>query len=129
MAGNPLSMLAGMTCLDQLRKPGLYERLEKHAQTLAAAARSASETHGVPVHIGQFKGSLSIQFTDERVIDFDGCNRSSSKLFARFFQLMLEQGILIPPSKYEALFISAAHSETDIAYTAECFERAFAKMA
>jgi glutamate-1-semialdehyde 2,1-aminomutase len=129
MAGNPLSMLAGMTCLDLLKEPGLYERLARHGHTLATAARTASEKHGIATHVGEFRGAVSIQFTDERVIDFAGCNRSSSERFARFFHLMLEQGILMPPSKYEAMFVSAAHSDADINYTAECIDRALATMA
>lgn len=129
LAGNPLSMLAGLACLEALREPGLYQRLAGHASTLATAARHAAQKHGIPVHVGEFGGALSVQFTSERVVDFGGCARSSSSQFARFFHLMLHQGIFMPPSKYEALFVSAAHSEADIAYTAECIERSVAQMA
>lgn len=115
-------------CLKALEEPGLYERLANHAHTLANVAREAACRYGVPVHVGEFGGALSIQFTDERVVDFTGCERSSSARFARFFHLMLNQGIFMPPSKYEALFVSAAHSEADIAHTAECIERAFARL-
>jgi glutamate-1-semialdehyde 2,1-aminomutase len=129
MAGNPLSMLAGMTCLELLKEPGLYDRLTQHGRTLADAARAASKKYGIATHVGHFGGAVSVQFTDERVIDFEGCNRSSSAMFTRFFRLMLEQGIFIPPSKYEAMFVSAAHSQDDIDYTAECIDRALAKIA
>lgn len=129
MAGNPLSMAAGLACLEALSEPGLYERLSGYAAVLAEAARNAAEKYGIPVHIGHYGGSLSIQFTTERVIDFAGCNRSDSARFARFFRLMHAQGVLMPPSKYEALFVSAAHSEADIAQTATAIEAAFAQMA
>lgn len=129
MAGNPLSMAAGLACLEALSEPALYDRLAKYAAILVEAAHTAAQKHGIPVHIGHYGGSLSIQFTSERVIDFAGCNRSDSAQFGRFFRLMNEKGILMPPSKYEALFVSAAHSEADIAQTAEAIEASFAQMA
>jgi glutamate-1-semialdehyde 2,1-aminomutase len=128
MAGNPLSMIAGMACLEALSEPGLYERLSSYASILVDATRFAAQKYGIPVHIGHYGGSLSIQFTKERVIDFAGCNRSDSAQFAQFFRLMNEQGILMPPSKYEALFICAAHSKDDITQTAEAIEKAFSQM-
>lgn len=129
LAGNPLSMAAGLACLDALAEPGLYDRLARYAHHLADTTRAASRRYGIPVHVGEFGGSLSIQFTAERVIDFEGCNRSSTALFGRFFHLMLDQGILLAPSKYEALFVSTVHSEDDIAKTAQAIEHALASLA
>lgn len=127
-ASNPLSMAAGLACVKELAQPGLYQRLTDYADLLVEAVQSAAKRHGIPVHVGQFAGSLSVQFTDERVIDFDGCERSDSQLYARFFRLMLDQGIFLAPSKYEAWFVSAAHTKEDIDETISAVENAFAKM-
>lgn len=130
LAGNPLSMAAGIACVDALaEEPGLYKRLAQQADVLADTAKQAAQRHGIPVHIGLYGGAVSIQFTDERVIDFGGCNRSDSDRFAMFFHSMFDQGIMMPPSKYEALFVSAAHTDADIARTAECINNAFRHMA
>jgi len=127
--GNPVSLAAGYACLQALREPGLYERLGRLGETLAAGLREAAARHGVPAVVNQRGGALSVHFTSEPVRDFAAVERSDAAAFARFFRDMLAQGINLAPSIYEAWFITAAHTEDDIEYTLNAAERAFAAVA
>lgn len=130
LAGNPVSTAAGLAFLEVIESdPTLYERTARYAKILADTIEDAGKRHGIPVTVGLFGGALSPYFTDQPVTDFAGCVASDSARFAQFFGYMLEQGICFAPSKFEALFVSAAHSESDIDYTIEAIERAFARMA
>lgn len=129
LAGNPVSMAAGLAFLEAI-DDALYERIEHYARILADGIRDAGKRYGIPVTVGQYGGALSPYFTaEERVIDFEGCVRSDSDRFARFFGYMLEQGVYFAPSKFEAWFVSAALTEDDVAYTLEAIDKAFARMA
>ncbi len=128
LAGNPLSMTAGLAFLDSLDDE-IYERTARFAMILADGIEEAGRRHGIAVRVGRYGGALSPYFTDQEVTDFEGCEASSSEQFARFFGHMIDQGICLAPSKYEAWFVSAAHTEEDIAYTLEAIDKAFARMA
>lgn len=128
LAGNPISMSAALAFLESIDE-GMYERLDKFGRILADGIEEAGERHGVSVRVGRFGGALSPYFTDQEVTDFGGCEDSDSEQFARFFGHMIDQGICLAPSKYEAWFVSAAHSEDDIAFTLEAVDRSFARMA
>ncbi|HLT58897.1 MAG TPA: glutamate-1-semialdehyde 2,1-aminomutase [Limnochordales bacterium] len=127
--GNPLSLAAGLACLQVLQEHGLYERLARLGHQLAAGLRAAAARHGVPAVVNQRGGALSVHFTREPVRDFAAVERSDAKAFARFFREMLAAGINLAPSIYEAWFITAAHTEEDIEYTLNAAERAFAAVA
>lgn len=129
-AGNPLAMAAGVACLDVLaQEPQLYTRLDRHAKILEEEILAAAKKTGHPVHINREGGAFAVYFTEETTVrDFAAVERMSNEKFGKFFRLMLEEGVCLPPSKYEAWFVSAAHTEADIAQTIEAVERVFRRL-
>ena len=114
LAGNPLAMRAGIATLKELSKPGLYAGIEEHAKKLVAGLRKALADAGM---VGQVNstGSLStIFFAPQAVSNYADAKRSDTKLYARFFREMLNRGIFMAPSPFEAAFVSAAHTSADI---------------
>lgn len=128
LSGNPLAVQAGIATLEQLRRPGVYEELEEKGKRLAEGLRAAAESAGVAVHINQIGSLLSVFFTDRNVEDLDSALSSDVNLFKQFFLSMLDEGIYLPPSQYEAWFISLAHSEEDLRKTIDAAERSFRKI-
>jgi glutamate-1-semialdehyde 2,1-aminomutase len=117
LSGNPLAMRAGLATLAELRRPALYEelaaRMERLAEGLGAAARKA----GVAAQINRAGSLMTLFFTGQPVRDYASAKCSDTKRFAQFFRRMLDRGILLPPSQFEALFLSAAHTDADIERT------------
>ena len=128
MAGNPASMAAGIACLELLEQPGVYEEFERLGAKLEQGILEAAATHNVTITINRLKGALTVYFTDETVTDYLGAERANSEMFGRFFKLMLEQGINLAPSKYEAWFLTTAHTDADIDETIAAVNRAFAQL-
>ena len=114
LSGNPLAMRAGLATLPKLQEAGFYDALDRKTQRLAAGLRAALDASGIAGEIAVAGSLLTLFFTGERVRDYDGAKKCDTKRFAAFFNAMLERGILLPPSQFEALFVSAAHSEADI---------------
>lgn len=127
-SGNPVSVAAGLACLQALQEPGLYERLERFGKALADGVRESAARHGIPVQVNQRTGGLSIAFTEEPVRDVDAVDGSDTAMFARFFRRMLAAGINFAPSVYEVLYVTAAHTEQDIEFTLNAIERTFASL-
>lgn len=125
-SGNPVSVAAGLACIQTLQEPGLYERLDRFGKALADGVRASAAKHGIPVQVNQRTGGLSIAFTDEPVKDVGAVDRSDIALFGRFFRRMLAAGINFAPSVYEVLYVTAAHTEQDIEFTLNAIERVFA---
>jgi glutamate-1-semialdehyde 2,1-aminomutase len=119
LSGNPLAMRAGLAMLPKLADSGIYQQLESKGQRLAEGLRAALKESGVGGQVNQVGSLLTLFFSANAVADYATAKKSDTKLFARFFQEMLSRGILLPPSQYEALFISAAHSEADLDRTIE----------
>ena len=117
LSGNPLAMRAGLATLPQLQGAGFYDALDKKTQRLAAGLRAALDAAGVPGEISVAGSLLTLFFTGEPVRDYAAARKSDAKRFAAFFNAMLERGVFLPPSQFEALFVSAAHSEADIERT------------
>ncbi|WP_274648951.1 glutamate-1-semialdehyde 2,1-aminomutase [Paenibacillus humicola] len=128
MAGNPASISAGIACLEVLEEPGVYERMDTFAAALADALQRSASKHGVPLTVNRIRGSFSTHFCSHPVTNYDQAQDTDGERFARFFRLMLEQGVCLAPSKYEAWFLTAAHTGGDIAATAEAAEHAFRTM-
>ncbi len=125
MAGNPLSMAAGIACLEALAQPGTYEDLERKGAALEEGLRTGAKRAGVPIRINRKCGALTLYFTDQDVTDYEGAEKADGAQFARFFRSMLRQGIYLAPSKYEAWFLTTAHSDDDVAKTIAAAEIAF----
>jgi glutamate-1-semialdehyde 2,1-aminomutase len=129
MAGNPASISAGIACLEALRAPGTYERLDAMAARLAEGIAGAARRHGVALTINRIRGAFSTHFCDHPVSNYDEAQDTDGERFARFFRLMLDQGICLAPSKYEAWFLTTAHTDKHIEETLQAAERTFAVMA
>lgn len=125
MAGNPASISAGIACLGVLRQPGVYERLDALAARLTDGIAEAAERHGVPLTINRIRGAFSTHFCDHPVTNYDEAQDTDGEQFAAFFRHMLEQGVCLAPSKYEAWFLTTSHTEADIDQTIEAADNAF----
>lgn len=128
MAGNPASIRAGIACLEVLKQPGVYDEFERLGAMLANGITEAANKHGVTIQLNRVKGALAVYFTDEPVHDYDAAQKANGEIFARFFQLMLNEGVCLAPSKYEAWFVTTAHTEEDIQNTIAAVDRAFSQL-
>nr|WP_144923188.1 glutamate-1-semialdehyde 2,1-aminomutase [Paenibacillus bovis] len=129
MAGNPASMLSGIACLEVLQQPGVYERLDKLGAKLEAGILAAATKYNTPITVNRLKGALTIYFTNEKVVNYEQAEATDGELFAKFFKKMLHQGVNLAPSKYEAWFLTTAHTEEDIEETIISVENAFKELA
>lgn len=128
MAGNPASIQAGIACLEVLKQPGVYEEMDRLGAILEEGILASAKKHDVTITINRLKGALTIYFTDEKVVNYEQAEATDGEIFARFFKLMLEQGINLAPSKYEAWFLTTEHTEEDISKTLEAVDTAFSKL-
>lgn len=124
LSGNPVAMAAGVATLEQLRQPGVYERLEELGAKLEGGLKKAFATAEVPVQINRVGSLLTVFFAKAPVRDMASASAADSQAFARWFHGMLERGIYPPPSGFEAWFVSLAHSDRDIDATVEAAEAA-----
>jgi glutamate-1-semialdehyde 2,1-aminomutase len=117
LSGNPLAMRAGLATLPKLESPGFYDAVNRRTQRLAEGLRNALQAAGVAGQVNVAGSLLTLFFCAQPVRNYDDAKKSDTNKFARFFQEMLQRGIFLPPSQYEALFVSAAHTDTDIDLT------------
>ncbi|MGQ9511662.1 glutamate-1-semialdehyde 2,1-aminomutase [Thermodesulfitimonas sp.] len=129
LSGNPLAVAAGIATLDLLREPGTYERLEALGARLAAGLEAAAQEAGVPVTVNRVGSLLTVFFTPGPVKDYASATTADTGRFAAFFREMLAGGIYLPPSQFEALFVSLAHSVADIEETVAVATQAFRRVA
>ena len=125
LSGNPLAMTAGIETLKVLREPGGFEKVEQKAAKLADGIGQAAQEAGVPVFQTRVGTMFATFFTSTPVIDYSSAKTSDTECFGRFFQVMLERGVYLAPSQFEAGFMSLAHSEDDIEHTIEAAAGAF----
>lgn len=116
LSGNPLAMRAGLASLPQL-SPEMYAELDRKGKRLADGLRAALAESKVAGQVNQVGSLLTLFFTSKPVTNYADAKTSDTAMFGRFFQEMLRQGFLLPPSQFEALFISAAHTDDDIDHT------------
>jgi glutamate-1-semialdehyde 2,1-aminomutase len=132
LSGNPLAMSGGIATLEILKEPGTYETLEELSKQLADGLIASAASHGVPVavnRVGSMVGLFFVKTIGQKVQNFaDACACDTTR-FAAFFNTMLDHGVYLAPSQYEALFISLAHTEASINQTLEAAEIAFAAIA
>jgi glutamate-1-semialdehyde 2,1-aminomutase len=117
LSGNPLATAAGIATLDVLRETDPYPQLERLCAGLASGLEEAARRAGVPATVGRAGSMMTLFFNPEPVTDWDVASRSDTCRFARYFWGLLEQGVYMPPSQFEALFVSAAHTEEDVEAT------------
>jgi glutamate-1-semialdehyde 2,1-aminomutase len=126
LSGNPLAMRAGIETLKRLRLNDFYDSLERKAKILADAMKQALSDAGIPGQVARAGSLLTLFFTAVPVENYGGARTSDTRRFATFFQEMLRRRILLPPSQFEALFVSAAHSDEDIRRTASACRESLA---
>lgn len=129
MAGNPLSMKAGIALLEVLEKEGVYEKLNQLGARLEEGLQASIDKYQIKATINRVRGALTVYFTDEKVTHYDQADQSDGEQFAKFFKLMLQQGINLAPSKYEAWFLTTEHTEEDIDQTLKAADYAFQQLA
>ncbi|MCL6458593.1 MAG: aminotransferase class III-fold pyridoxal phosphate-dependent enzyme [Gorillibacterium sp.] len=129
MAGNPASISSGIACLEALAEPGVYPRMDALAAQLSSGIAASAHRHGINLTINRIRGSFSAHFCDHPVTNYEEAKDTDGEIFAQFFNLMLDKGICLAPSKYEAWFLTTAHTEEDINFTLKAVEASFAEMA
>lgn len=128
LSGNPLAMTAGIKTLELLQKPGSYEYLDKITKKLLKGLLEAAKKAGHKVTGGQLSAMFGIFFTDEDVHNYDDAKKSDTIKFGKFHRGMLERGIYLAPSQFEAGFTSLAHTDKDIENTLKVAEEVFATL-
>ena len=129
LAGNPVAMAAGLAQLRYLNDhPQVYEKINASAQKLAEGMRQAARQTGAPVVINQIGSLAAPFFTADTVESFSGAKRSDLNKYAEYFGRMLDSGIYLAPAQFEAMFVSAAHTDADIQHTVETVQTVFSAM-
>lgn len=129
MAGNPASILAGIACLEVLQTEGIYEEMDRLGALLEAGINASAQKHGITLTTNRLGGALTLFFTDEKVENYDQAEATDGEVFGKFFKLLLKNGVNIAPSKYEAWFLTIAHTEKDIEETIIAVEKSFEELA
>jgi glutamate-1-semialdehyde 2,1-aminomutase len=130
LSGNPVAMTAGYTTLKILyeNRKRTYKQLEEKAKTLAENFKAIAQKNNIKIQINQIASMMTVFFAESEVRDYDTALKSDTNKFARFFNLMLENGVYLPPSQFEAMFLSTAHSDDDIEKTIIAFEKSIKKL-
>ncbi len=128
LSGNPLAMAAGIATLKALAQPGFYDKLDAKAAAYAAGLERLAAQYSLETTLNREGSVITTFFTAQPVTDFTGAMTSDTEKFGFFYRNMLNEGIYLAPSQFEASFISAAHTEADIALSLEKTELSFRKM-
>ncbi|HVG28164.1 MAG TPA: glutamate-1-semialdehyde 2,1-aminomutase [Pyrinomonadaceae bacterium] len=128
LSGNPLAMTAGLTTLKRLRDKSVYERLERAGARLTAGLSEAARETGVETMTNRVGSMFTGFFTREPVTDWASAARADRDLYGQFFHAMLEEGVYLAPSQFEAAFISLAHTDELLDRTVEAARKAFARL-
>ena len=129
LSGNPIAMAAGFACLTEVAQPGIHETLTDLTTQLANGLLEAAEEAGIPLVVNHVGGMFGIFFTDAKTVTcYQDVVKCDVERFKRFFHLMLEEGVYLAPSAFEAGFMSVAHSEEDINNTIDAARKVFAKL-
>jgi glutamate-1-semialdehyde 2,1-aminomutase len=112
LSGNPIAVAAGLATLRELQKPGVYDQLDRLAARLADGLKMAAGT--LPVTSNRVGSMMTMFFTKHDVTDYESAKTANTERYARYFQKMLDRGIYLAPSQFEAAFVSLAHTDEDI---------------
>jgi glutamate-1-semialdehyde 2,1-aminomutase len=129
LSGNPLAMAGGLATLEILQDPGSYEALERRSGMLAEGLIDAAARAGVPIALNRVASMLTPFFVRESgrpVNNFADATSGDADAYARFFHSMLEHGVFLPPSQFEAFFVGLAHTDEAIEQTIRAAEKSFA---
>ena len=129
LSGNPVAMAAGLANLDLICADGFFENLEARTRALVSGLEDEAEHAGVPLHATQVGGMFGLFFTDaKQIVNFAQVSQCDAGAFRRFFHLMLDRGVYLAPSAFEAGFVSSAHTEEHVEATISAAREAFAAM-
>ena len=128
LSGNPVAMAAGLATLELIRAPGFHEALERSTHALCDGLEAAARDAGVAFHTTRAPGMFGLYFREGPVETFDDAKASDTARFNRFFHAMLERGVYLAPSAFEAGFMSSAHGDAEIAHTLDAARAAFAML-
>ncbi|MDD2389825.1 MAG: glutamate-1-semialdehyde 2,1-aminomutase [Desulfobacterales bacterium] len=129
LSGNPLAMAAGIATLQQLQVPGFYEALDKKSEMLLNGLKKAAQKAGIPINANRVGSMMGVFFTDKVVNNFLDAKTSDLTLFSAYYNGMLEKGVYLAPSQFEALFVSAAHETAHINATIAAAEEVLQALA
>ncbi len=124
LSGNPLAMTAGIEMLNLLSQPGVYDELERKSKLLTDGFKSNVDELGITATFTRVGSMFSMFFTDSDIVDFETVSSCDLEFFKRYFNAMLEEGIYIAPSQFEAGFMSTVHTDADIQTTIEANHKA-----
>lgn len=128
LSGNPLAMAAGIATLTAISEPGFYDTLEARSQRLMTGLKEIAEKAGIPIASAQVGAMLGLFFTDQPVKNYTDAKTSDLKRFSAYYNGMLERGIYLAPSQFEAFFLSSAHDDAAIDQTLEAAEAVFSRI-
>ena len=128
LSGNPLAMAAGAATLKALQAPGFYEKLETKAAAFAAGLQQLADKYLGEATLNRQGSVMTLFFGPGPITDFDSAMKADANLYGKFYRSMLDLGIYLAPSQFEAMFLSSAHSDEDLARTLEMTERSFKKL-
>ncbi len=128
LSGNPLAMAAGSKMMDLIQENEVYEELNEKGEYLAEGFREVISEVEIPITLNKIGSMMSTFFTDREVTDYESAQSSNTDLYGEYFQKMLERGIYISPSQFEAMFLSTAHTEEDLDETIEAAREVFLEL-
>lgn len=129
LSGNPVAMAAGVATLETLKKDNPYDALNKATAALCESIRASAKKRKVPVRVNQSGSMFTVFLTDQDVSSYMDATHSNTRAFAKFFQALLENGVYMPPSQFEAAFVSTEHSPAVMKKAAEAFDAALGAIA
>ncbi|WP_010531137.1 glutamate-1-semialdehyde 2,1-aminomutase [Lentibacillus jeotgali] len=127
LSGNPLAMTAGFETLNALDESS-YDEINRKVDKLVEGYKQASIDYGIPLHINRAGSMVGFFFTNEPVINYETAQNANVDYFAQYYRAMIEQGIFLPPSQFEGVFLSTAHTDEDIDKTIQAVRTAFSKI-
>ncbi len=128
LSGNPLAVTAGIETLKLLKKSGVYRQLEERSRQLGQGLSRAAREAGVAAMLNRVGSMMTLFFTPGPVTDYASAKKSDTQAYAKFFRAMLNQGVYLAPSQFEAAFLSTAHTPADVAKTLKAARAAFNKL-
>ncbi|UFJ39071.1 glutamate-1-semialdehyde 2,1-aminomutase [Brevibacillus humidisoli] len=128
LSGNPLAMAAGIATLRELAKPGVYEQLDARSARLAEGLAANARKLGIPHTVNRVGSMVCLFFTDTPVMDYETAKTADLQRFSAYFHNLLDEGVMIPPSQFEGMFVSLMHSDEDIEHTIEASYRAMERL-
>lgn len=127
LSGNPLAMTAGYATLKQLT-PDSYREFGRKADILEEGLTAAAKKHDIPITFNRAGSMIGFFFTNEKVTNFETAKTSNLDFFSKFYREMANEGVFLPPSQFEGLFLSTAHTDEDLNKTIDAAEKAFSKL-